>query len=330
MKVLSALESSDGKYISGSFLAEKIGVSRNAVWKAVNSLRNEGFRIDAISNNGYRLIKKCSPVYERGIQKHLNTSSFGKKIVCFKEIDSTNSYARKLAYNGEKNGTTVIAECQTEGRGRMGRSFESPSENGIYMSVIVKIPFSPHTSQLITACTAVAVSNAIDKVCRTDTKIKWVNDIFLNNRKICGILTEASMNFESYLLEYAVIGIGINVYSVKNKFSNELLEKVTSIEDEIGLKADRCELCGEILNNLEKELDKIESKEFIEEYRKRSCIIGKEVIVSKGNTERHAYAYNIDDNACLEVRYDNGEEEPLYSGEARIINAESCALAQLD
>lgn len=318
-KVLSALENAEGEYVSGEKLADIIGVSRNAIWKAVNSLKNDGFNIDAVSNNGYRLIPETSSVYENRIRKYLTASELGKKIICFREIDSTNNYAKKIAHENAEHGTAVISEIQTAGKGRMGRTFVSPSNTGVYISIIIKNNLNAETAQLITSCAAVSVCQAIDKVCGTDTQIKWVNDIFLNGKKICGILTEASMSFETGTLEYAVIGIGINVYSVKNVFDSNLLETASSIEDECNLKADRSRICAEILNALEKNISSLENHDFISEYKKRSCIVGNYVMVSKGNTEKKAFAYDIDDNACLKVRYEDGSEEALNSGEARII-----------
>lgn len=319
--VLNALENADGDYVSGEKLADMLGVSRNAVWKAVNSLKETGFNIEAVSNNGYRLIPQTSSVYEQRIRKYLTASELGRKIICFREIDSTNNYAKKIAHENAEHGTAVISEIQTAGKGRMGRTFVSPSNTGIYISIILKNSLNAETAQLITSCAAVSVCQAIDKVCGTDTQIKWVNDIFLNGKKICGILTEASMSFETGTLDYAVIGIGINVFSVKNTFSDELLKIASSIEDECGVKTDRSQLCAEILNFLEENLKSLENRNFISEYKKRSCITGNYVIVTKGGSERQAFAFDIDDNACLKVRYDDGSEEALNSGEARIIPA---------
>ncbi len=244
------------------------------------------------------------------IKKYLDNPE--KKIILLYETDSTNSYAKELAKNGECDGTVIIAETQTNGRGRLGRVFQSPKGSGIYMSVIVRKNFKPD----ITACTAVAVAEAVDKVCGTDTLIKWVNDIYLNEHKICGILTEASMSQNNY---YAVIGIGLNVGSVKESFDSKLLKTASSIEDETGKKFNRSQICAEIINSLERHLEQIETRLFIEKYRKRSFLIGKEVTVLKGSEERNACVLDIDENACLKVRYNDGSEEVLNSGEARLI-----------
>lgn len=319
LNVLSELEKSGENYLSGERLAEKLGVSRNAIWKAVNALREDGIMIEAAQNSGYRLIQEYSTVYQLRVEKYLSTQKLGRNLICLKTVDSTNTYAKQLAHNGCIHGTTVVSEIQTSGRGRLGRTFESPKSTGLYMSVIIKNQLKAETAQLITSCTAVAVAEAIDKVCGTSSQIKWVNDIFINNKKICGILTEASMSFETGTLDYAVIGIGVNVYSIKDKFSEELNKTASSIEDETGIRIDRSKLCAEILNSLEKNLANLENRNFIDEYKKRSCITGHDVMVIKGNTERKAYAFDIDESANLKVRYEDGTEEALNSGEARII-----------
>ena len=319
LNVLAELENSGDNYISGERLAEKLGVSRNSIWKAVNALREDGITIEASPNNGYKLSPKYSTVYQQNVEKYLNTTEFGRNLICMKTVDSTNTYAKQLAHDGSVHGTTVVSEMQTQGRGRLGRKFESPNGTGLYMSIILKNNLKSETSQLITSCTATAVAEAVDKICGTSAQIKWVNDIFLNDKKICGILTEASLSFETGTLNYAVIGIGINVYSIKNKFSDELRGTASSIEDETGIRVNRSQLCAEILNCLEKNIAEMESRKFIQEYKKRSCITGHEVMVIKGNTERKAYAFDIDESACLKVRYEDGTEETLNSGEARII-----------
>ena len=225
----------------------------------------------------------------------------------------------KLASEGAAHGTLVTADMQTAGRGRMGRSFCSPAGGSIYMSVVLRPKTDMQSSQLITSCIAAAAADAVDRVCGTDVKIKWVNDLYLNGKKICGILTEASINFESGGLDYAVAGIGINLKSVKKSFPEELLEIASSVEDETGNLPGRCRLIAEILKNIDSYIQDIEKKAFLEEYRRRSFITGMRVAVSKYAEERTATALGISDNAGLIVKYDDGTEEVLNSGEARII-----------
>ena len=206
--VLEALEQADGKYISGNQLARETGVSRNMIWKIIGQLKAEGYCVEAVTNLGYRLITENSDaVNEAEIQKYLDTESLGRKLEVYTETDSTNNRAKFLAVNeNAPDGTLIIAEKQTNGRGRMGRTFESPLGSGIYFTVVLRRHFEMQSAPLITSCVAVAVTEAIEKLSGADTKIKWVNDIFINNRKVGGILTEAGMNFETRQLDYAVVG----------------------------------------------------------------------------------------------------------------------------
>ncbi|MDE5946920.1 MAG: biotin--[acetyl-CoA-carboxylase] ligase, partial [Oscillospiraceae bacterium] len=245
------------EYISGQELAESLNVSRNAVWKAVKSLENSGYLIDAVNNKGYKLTNKYSILSENVIKNHLKTSSYGKNIVILNEVDSTNNYAKNLALNNAEDGTVVISDYQFAGKGRMGRMFFSPKGTGLYVSVITRPDISILSAQLITSCTAVAVAKTLENLCGQDIKIKWVNDLFLNERKICGILTEASMRFEEKKLDYAVIGIGINIRTSES-LPDELKPVITSIEEETGIIIDRNILCSELLNNLEKYICSIE------------------------------------------------------------------------
>lgn len=314
LKIL--LEAED--FVSGETLAESLGITRNSVWKAVTALRTDGFDIEAVTNKGYALVSEGTVLNELVMKKYL-TSAPERKVHIFDIIDSTNNYAKKLASDGAPSGTTVVSDMQTAGKGRLDRRFVSPAGGSIYMSVILRPDTDLKSSQLITSCIAAAAAQAVDKVCGTDVKIKWVNDLYLNGKKICGILTEASINFESGGLDYAVAGIGINLRSIKKTLPEELLEKATSIEDETGKIPPRSRLIAEILNNIDKYLNELESKSFLDEYRRRSFIIGKRVAVSKLSDERTALALGISDDAGLIVRYDDQTEEILNSGEARIL-----------
>lgn len=241
-----------------------------------------------------------------------------KKIILLEEIDSTNNYAKKLALNGEPAGTVIIADSQTSGKGRLGRSFFSPKGTSIYMSIILHPKIDPEKSVLITPAAAVAAARAIDKICGIDTKIKWVNDLYLNGKKICGILTESSLNSMGKL-NFAVIGIGVNVRSIKHLFPKELLDTASSIEDETGLKISLEALAAQIIKELDIIMPSIYNGEFIDEYRKRMCIIGWDVEVEKSGVKSLAKAVGISDSGGLIVEYNNGSRETVTSGEASII-----------
>lgn len=321
-KVLYELENRKGEFISGTSLAKKFNVSRNAIWKAIKTLESLGYEIDAITNKGYKLSEDSDKISASLIGSMLNTSYIGREIEILQSVDSTNTYAKEIAKQQTvKQGYTIISETQTEGKGRMGRSFESPANTGIYMSIILRPTFNIELTQLLTSCVATAVANAVDRLYGTDTKIKWVNDLFLNGKKYCGILTEASISFELGQLEYAIIGIGINAKSLKGSLSPKIQDIATSIEDECKMTITRNVLIAEILNNLEKYVENIENRTFMNEYRKRSFIIGKTVVITSNGKTKQALAINIDDNAGLVVQFSDGTTEILNSGEARIVKA---------
>lgn len=238
----------------------------------------------------------------------------GKNIIILPETASTNTYAKVLAAKGTAHGTVILAESQTNGKGRLGRRFESPSGTGLYMSVIVRPEFDISCAPLITSAAAVAAAEAAEKLCGEEIRIKWVNDLYMNGRKICGILTEAAL--ESNKLAYAVIGIGINVR--KSIFPEELRDIAASIEAETGKIIDRNILCGEILSRLEYYLDNIEKKEHLGEYRRRELLTGNHITANMGNEKIEGFAVGIDDNANLILKLPDGSEKKLTSGEANL------------
>lgn len=316
--LLETLAESRGEYISGAMLAEKIGVSRNAVWKAVKSLETEGYSIEAVTSKGYRLSAENNRLSEKLIQSSLKTEHFGKQIIILDETDSTNNYAKEIASSGVSHGTVVIADTQSAGKGRLGRNFVSPKGKGLYMSVIIRPDFDIKTASLITSATACAAAAAVEELCHSDVNIKWVNDLYMNGRKICGILTEASLGMEMKSLDYAVIGIGINVRSAEGSFSRDLRVSATSIEDETGLKIDRNRLCAEVLNSLEKYLSEIETRNYIREYRNREILTGNTITANIGGSTIIAFAEGIDDNANLIIKLPDGTIRHLSSGEANL------------
>ncbi|MBP7185708.1 MAG: biotin--[acetyl-CoA-carboxylase] ligase [Ruminococcus sp.] len=316
--LLNTLAEADGGYISGAAIAEKLGVSRNAVWKTVKALEADGFVIESVTSKGYRLSADSNRISADLIAPLLTTKEIGRNMQVFSEIGSTNTAAKKLASERVANGTVIIADKQTEGRGRMGRSFESPSGTGIYMSLVLYPEFGLECAPLITSAAACAVAEAIDEVCGCDVSIKWVNDLYLNGRKICGILTEASLGLEMKNLDHAVIGIGVNVRSVRNVFGEELGNIATSIEDETGVKADRNVLCGAMLNKLEHYLGMVESREFLNEYRRRELLTGNTITANVGGNTLTGMAMGIDDNANLIIKLPDGKLKKLGSGEASL------------
>ncbi len=317
-KILNILLDNKGDYVSGEDIANSLQISRNAVWKSISKLKEEGISILSSKKLGYMLPFDLDILSKEEISNALIDELKGTEIHLLNTVDSTNDYAKMLAKQDAPEYTLVVADTQTHGKGRMGRVFSSPSGTGIYMSFILRPKTSLETAQLITSCVAVAISKAIDTLCNCSSKIKWVNDIFLNDKKISGTLTEGAINFENGSFEYAIVGIGINVRSVKNIFDGELSSIATSIEDETGLKISRSRLIAEVFNNVYLQLQSIDEKSFIKEYKKRSLIVGKDVIVSENGQEVFAKAIGIDKTAGLIVQFENGSTKVLNSGEARI------------
>ena len=316
--LLGTLAESGGEYISGAMLAEKLGVSRNAVWKAVKSLETEGYSIEAVTSKGYRLSAENNRLSEKLIQAYLKTENFGKQIIIYDELNSTNTCAKEIASAGSPAGTVVIADSQNAGKGRLGRNFVSPKGKGLYMSIILRPDFDMKTASLITSATACAVADAIEKLCPYEVKIKWVNDIYMNGRKICGILTEASLGMEMRSLDYAVVGIGINIRSSEGNFSRDLRVTATSIEEETGLRIDRNRLCAEVLNSLEKYISCIPDRSYIRDYRSREILTGNTITANVNGSTVIAFAEGIDDNANLIIKLPDGTIRHLSSGEANL------------
>lgn len=315
-EILEILEANKGTSISGSEIARRLGVSRNAVWKSVKSLQSEGYPILAATNRGYCLAAASDILSEQSIVPFLKTDAFGRSMDVFKTIDSTNTFAKSLAHCGAEHGKVVLSETQTGGRGRLERNFYSPENAGIYMSILLRPKLSMEHAPLITACAAVAVSEAIERVTGVETKIKWVNDIFAGGKKLVGILTEAGMNFECGTLEYAVVGIGVNVSATK--FPEALRDVATSLALEGSGTFSRSELIAEILNSFEKYYNSIYEKTFLAEYVRRSNIIGRDITVIGASGSYPAVAVGIDGNARLVVRLSDGTEQVLNSGEISI------------
>lgn len=315
-KILKILEQNRGKAVSGGEIAKILSVSRSAVWKSINALRMEGYEIYAQTNKGYILSESSTELSSQGIYALYPDCPY--TIEVRKSVTSTNTLLKNLAQDGEKEKYVLIACEQTEGRGRLGRRFESPDKTGLYMSILLRPDMKAEDALFITTSAAVGVARAIEKLCEnnTDAKIKWVNDIFVNDLKVCGILTEASIDFESGGLEYAVLGIGVNL------FSSEILEKkLSGIAGGIfssNIENARNRLACEILRELEYALDFKNRSEILAQYKSRSYLDGKDVTVISSKGDYPATVSGIDDRARLIVRTPDGDEKVLSTGEVSV------------
>lgn len=312
--ILNTLKAGRGEPVSGEALAESIGVSRAAVHKAIKALRSEGYQINASTNKGYRLEEKEQILTPDGLRNNLPDDL---PMIFMQSTDSTNTEAKKLALEGAAHGTSVFALRQTAGKGRLGRSFHSTAGTGIYMSIILKPKFDISKSVLITTAASVAVCRALREVCNAEPEIKWVNDVYINNKKVCGILTEATTDFESGQIESLIVGIGINCST--EGFPQDLLEIAGAVKGDYS--TDR--LAAQVIIELLMLAEDLDSRSFIEEYRQLSMVIGKTVKVYKGGCSPDAGGHSarvldIDDNGGLHVLYSTGQQETLSSGEISI------------
>lgn len=319
-KVLEILERNKGNYISGSKIADELGLSRNSIWKAIKGLQEDGHNIIATTNKGYCLETDNEILSPESINKYLEFDSLD--ITVYKEVESTNSLLKNEAEAGAPEGLVIVAEHQTKGRGRRGRTFYSPENTGIYMSLLLRPHLPAYESLSITTCAAVAVAQAIEMNSDKEAKIKWVNDIFVDDKKVSGILTEASMDLEGGGLKYAILGIGINVFTPEKGFPPDLEGTSTSIfEGSANSSEIKSKLIADILNIFMAYYENIKEKTFFEGYRNRSLVLNKKINVIRGDDNiREAIALDIDEDFHLKVQYGNGEIQYLNSGEVSIRN----------
>ncbi len=312
-RILALLEEQKGRYISGEEIAKELALTRTAIWKAITGLKKDGHDIIALRNKGYCLSADSDIISAIGIKKYLLRTD--AKIEVFPSLTSTNTYAREKAIAGEKEWYVVIASSQTGGKGRKGRSFYSPDGTGLYMSILLRPSFIKTSEAMkLTTKAAVAVCEAIEAMSDCKAEIKWVNDVFVNGKKVCGILTEAAVSMENDCLDYAVLGIGINVSEPINGFPPELKDIAGAITLS-GPGGKNC-LAAEIINRFSDYY--LSEGNYAEKYRERCFVIGKEVLVIGPSKSENALAIGVDDECRLVVRYNDGTEKPLSSGEISV------------
>lgn len=319
--VLNILNKNAGKTLSGGELSKALGVSRNSIWKAINSLKSEGYDIVSYSNTGYSLSKRVDLFNEESINNYLKAPC---KILIYEKESSSNTLAKSLCQNGEGEGTVVIVKSQSEGKGRLGRRFISNSENGLYLTITLKPKIPADKSLFITVLGAVALSEAISKTSGKDAKIKWVNDIYIDDKKCAGILTEAQLNIETGMLDYAVIGMGINIAPPNGGFDPEIKDIATGIFENNAPCGYKSRLCAEIIDRFFYYYNQIENKEsYMKKYVEKSNIIGKEVDMHVGDKITSGVAIDIDSNASLVVKTKDNILT-FSSGEARVREKGKC------
>ena len=316
-EVLDFLWKNADDYVSGEELARRLSLSRTAVWKAIGQLRDEGYEIESQPKRGYRLRSVSDVLSAEGIRRHLRHGELQLQV--YKTISSTNTVLKGLAAEGAGEGLALIAEEQTAGRGRMGRSFYSPPESGLYLSLLLRPEMQAVDAVHLTACAAVAVAEAIEALSGREAQIKWVNDIFVGGRKVCGILTEASVDCESGMMHYVIIGIGVNTHVPDGNFPEELRGIAGAAFGSEPVPELRCRLAAEILDRLSDYAANPAAPAVFEGYRRRSLVLGKEInILSPGRDPQPAVAVDLGKDYSLLVRLPDGSTRRLNSGEVSV------------
>ncbi len=315
--VLELLEQNRGSFISGEQIGQSLNISRAAVWKAIKTLQSLNHQIESSTKIGYCLKSYSDVLSVDMITKLLNEKGdFNRPIYYYDEIDSTNRQAKRLALEGAVSGTVVISETQSEGRGRNGKSFYSPKGSGLYLSLLLKPKVDSSIALRVTSAAAVATHRAIKECTNKITKIKWVNDLYLDNLKVCGILTEGLSGFEVRQIESIVVGVGINFKEPESGYPDNINSVAGSLfkkDDKVELT--RNELAASLILNLKKISDNLEDNSYLKEYRENSLVIGKNVQVIAPNETYTAFVKQIDDNGALVIELEDGSEKLLQSGE---------------
>ena len=321
--VLALLRAGGETYLSGEELSLQLGLSRAAVWKAVDALRREGYVVEARTGLGYRLVTAPDAMTEAEIRNFLGkTAVVGRTLKCFNELDSTNIRAKQLALEGAPDGTVVTADCQSAGRGRMDRSFQSPKGKGVYLTVLLRPHLPPERLLPVTAMAGVAVCDAVEELCGVRPGLKWPNDPVLGGKKLCGILTELSLEGETGRVQYLVLGIGVNVLHVAEDFSPEVAEMATSLSLALGHPVSRPALAAAEIRALDRLYASLLAGDltpYLAAYR-RSCVnLGRTVqLISPDGSRETAQALDVDEDFSLVVRTASGAVKTVRSGEVSV------------
>ncbi len=314
-KIIDVLLDNGGNFISGEELSRQLNISRTAVWKYIKEIRGEGYVIEAFPRKGYRMKKKPDLLLPREIKRHLNTLRLGKSIEYLARVDSTNRRAKEMGLQGALEGTLVVAEEQTRGRGRLDRQWFSP-RGGIWFSILLRPDLSPQQAPLLTLLTSLAGVKGIKNATGYSLYIKWPNDLFWQGKKAAGILTE--INAEMDRINFVVVGVGINANIRHDHFPEDISSEAISLMEEEGESVSRPKLLATFLNEMEKMYDQAQLegfKELIGEWKKYSTTLGKRVEVKTPRGIIKGKAVDINEEGALMVEKEGGEVIHLLSGD---------------
>lgn len=315
--LLGSLESGGG-VVSGASLAARLGVSRTAVWKQVALLRSQGYLIESVRGKGYKLSGRPDAVTERELDRHLGTELFGRRLIAVATTGSTNDLASDAARGGASEGTVVIAEAQTAGRGRLGRAWQSEPGINLYMSVLLRPELGPAEAPRLSLLAGVAVAEALEAE-GLEVSIKWPNDILVGRRKIAGILTE--MEAEADRVRAVVVGIGVNLNSTEDDFLPELRDKATSVLIESGHRADRPAFAARLLGSFERHYRDFSRQGLaavVADWNRRSCLDGQRVRVTQAGATVEGLCVGIDSDGALLVKQGDGESRRVVAGDVSL------------
>ena len=318
-KIILLLKKNYPDFTSGEEISRLLGVSRTAVWKHIRKLKESGYQIEAHSKVGYRLNHSPDMLFEHELTAALNSNILGRRIVYREVVGSTNELAKELAQKGTEEGTVVIAEEQTSGKGRMGRVWYSPAEKGLWFSLILRPPISPADASKLTLVCAVAVAQTIREVTGVSAGIKWPNDILVKNMKLAGILTE--MNAEIDKVHYLIVGIGVNVNLVREEFPDELSELATSLACQTGQRVSRLEVLVALLSNLDRLYqDFVEGKfsQILSLWKQMSVTLNRRVKVQSFEEVHEGIAFDLDDEGALLLMKEDGTLRRILSGDVSL------------
>lgn len=315
-KILDILLNTDD-FISGQEISEKLGVSRQAVWKSINALKEKGYEIQSVTNRGYRLVSSPNYLNESSLKSLLHNKIIGKNLIVLDSVNSTNDYLKKLGNEGCENGTVVAAREQTKGKGRLGRTWQTKKDDGIAFSVLLRPSVAPSEVSAITPLAGLAVCKAIREYTKLDCVIKWPNDIIVGRKKLVGILTEMSAEFDA--VEYVITGIGINVDHTS--FPEEIAFKATSLLLETGRHIDKNEFLACVLEHLENEFVKNNlelTPTALSEYTDLCATVGRSVTFQRGTRRISGMAVGISEHGELKVMMSDGTICLVNSGEVTV------------
>ncbi len=317
-KILNLLRSSQSGFLSGEELARKCGISRTMVWKHIKSLEREGFEIEAVPSQGYRITAAPDILRTPDIKRGLGTRVIGKEIFLFSVVVSTNTVAMEMASGGAPEGAVVIAETQTGGKGRLGRKWISPKGN-LYLSVILRPDVAMHKAPLITLMGAVAVAATIRTLCGLEAGIKWPNDVLLSGKKVCGLLSE--MSAEQDRIRHLVLGIGIDVNMELRTLPADVKAVSTTLASEMGKEMDRTLLLRHLLGELDRWYKVLleNEQDILHEWTSLNTTVGNRVRLSGAGTVLEGLAQGIDNDGRLVIRQDDGTVKTVAAGDVTIV-----------